>query len=267
MNQPILSNPRVPLLACPAVPPRRLVAAMVVLLVCCSAASGQSSLDKRLAQLDPSDALQYKLLAEEFAARSGDTEARVTALRLFHAAAWLDPERLGKGSLRSMIALARTPDEEQRFRAALYLLDPAAEADSLPRVAATPARTGGDPPAELVQALRQLRQTGRDAARPLLGTQAVRDFLAAEANRPLREQLQPLFSANRLSDAQLRQVLELELAWTRDPSRSSSSMPQAASPQPWSELGRDAIKSTPRSVTLLDLTEFDPRKQPGGSKQ
>ena len=237
---------------------------VIVLLMVCSAASAQSGIENRIANLNPAEPIEYKLLAEELAARTGDEKSRTTALRLFHSAAWLDPEGLGPGSLRSMIALARSPEEEKRFRAALYLLDPSAEPDALPRIPPAKKSGTGEPPAELLHALRQLRQTGRDAARASLAAPAVREFLAAEANRPLRDELQALFTASRLSDTQLRRLLELELTWTRQSNPSPLAPLPQASAQPWSELSKEALATPARSATLLDLTEFDPR---GASRQ
>ncbi len=77
----------------------------------------------RLSELSPSKPAGYRDYAEELAEKREDPEARDLALRLFLIAASLDPEKLGRGSLLSMASLARSPDEERRYRAMAYALD------------------------------------------------------------------------------------------------------------------------------------------------
>lgn len=235
---------------------------VLLLAVLGGTAAAQDTLPERLAALDPARPGEYKRLAEEVAARSTDPETRATALRLFHIAAWLQPETLAAGSLRSMIALARSPEEEKRFRAAAYLLDPAAEPTSLRSVATstTGGARSGPPPAELLQAVRQLRRGEREAARQSLSSPSVRDYLAVEDQQALRDELQALLAANALNQGQLRRVLELELAWSRETAATAGTAPHAPSAQPWNELGRPALATKATGVTLLDLTEFDPRE-------
>jgi len=243
--------------------PSRLIFAIVAIALGHSALGPitlkAQSLNDRLASLEPGRPGQYKLLAEELAAKTGDAEAHETALRLFHIAAWLEPENFAAGSLRSMIAIARFPEEEKRFRAAAYLLDPAAEPAALRTVAAAGTDTGTPPPAELLRAVRLLRQGGRDAARQTIATRNVQEYLAAESHRTLRDELEALLAATTLNDRQLRRVLELELEWLRTASNAAAGVTRIVSAEPWSQLGRQALSEHPTSVTLLNLTEFDPR--------
>lgn len=126
---------------------------------------------ERLAALAPDDPKAYRNFAEELAEKKIDPEARAAALRLYLLAAWLDPQQLGRGSLLGMIALARSPAEEKKFRAMAYLLD--AEHDrGLLAVAAgkvTPAAAeagiGQDDRATVLRAVQLYRQgKPRDAA-------------------------------------------------------------------------------------------------------
>src|SRR5205085_4813507 len=102
--------------------------------------------------------------AEELRARRRDPEARDMALRLYLISASLDREHLGRAGLLGMISLARSPDEERKFRAALHLIDP--RAPLAVHAAAAPA---GDTaaPQELLRALRLLRTGKGTTARAL----------------------------------------------------------------------------------------------------
>lgn len=79
---------------------------------------------RRLSGLSPEKPAEYRLYAEELSEKREDPEARALAIRLFLIAASLDPEGLGRGCLLSMASLARSPDEERRYRAMAYQLDP-----------------------------------------------------------------------------------------------------------------------------------------------
>src|SRR3954466_16365436 len=72
----------------------------------------------RLASLDPARPREYREYAEELAEKKLDPEARLTAVRLFQIAAWLDPAKTGRGALLGLVSLARPGEEEARFRAA-----------------------------------------------------------------------------------------------------------------------------------------------------
>ena len=233
--------------------------ALVFALAAVTSFAQAQSLEERLAKLDPARPQQYKVLAEELAARTGDAEARRTAMRLFHIAAWLEPQTLAAGSLRSMIAIARTPDEEKRLRAAAFLLDPAAEESELRVVGASSVVSSLPPPPELQRAVRLLRQGSRDSARQLIAATRVQEYLAAESQRKLRDELAAIVTANTLADRQLRRLLELELQWSQL-RRNSGGGIAGPNSQPWQDLSRDALAATPTAPTLLTLTEFDPRE-------
>ena len=80
---------------------------------------------KRLEGLSPASPNDYRLYAEELAVKRKDPEAREMAIRLYLIAAFLEPEKLGRGSLLGMAKLAYSPAEATRFRAMAFLLDPA----------------------------------------------------------------------------------------------------------------------------------------------
>ncbi len=75
----------------------------------------------RLAELNPSEPIKYKRYAEELAEVTIDPEARPMSLRLYHIALMLDSGDVRDSCLLGMIAIARNPEEERRFRATAFL--------------------------------------------------------------------------------------------------------------------------------------------------
>jgi hypothetical protein len=118
-------------------------------------------LPERLAVLDPSQPHLYREYAEELAEKRRDPEAREAALRLYQIAAMLAPRELGRSCLLGMIALARTPQEEAKFRAAAYLLDPAHDSAVLKPLAAVRTAASSAPAAALPNLLRALQAARR----------------------------------------------------------------------------------------------------------
>jgi hypothetical protein len=138
---------------------------------------------ERLETLDPTDPNTYREYAEELADKRKDPDAHWTALRLFHIAAYLDPERLGRSCLLAMVPLARNAAEERRFRALAHLFDGGHDPELLrpPGVPATLSHTLDPGQVErLLQPLRLLRQGKR------------RDALTQARRVKLKEQLPEL---------------------------------------------------------------------------
>ncbi len=103
------------------------------------------SIDReRLALLKPDQPDAYREYAEELAEKRVDPEARQMAIRLFLIAAYHDQERLGESCLLGMVALARSPEEERRFRAMVYLLDPQHDRRKLVTQPTSATKTGGN---------------------------------------------------------------------------------------------------------------------------
>lgn len=129
--------------------------------------SGRFVSDERLAALRPEDPDGYRAYAEELSAQREDPAAHSTAIRLYQIAAHLDPPRLGHSCVLSMIPLARSPQEERRFRAMAYLLDPAHDAAVLQAAEAQASQSAELDPRRaqsLLKPLRALRQGNpRDA--------------------------------------------------------------------------------------------------------
>ena len=217
---------------------------------------------ERLAELDPAQPHMYRDYAEELQAHRRDPEARDLALRLYLTAAWLDRQRFGRAGLLGMISLSRSPQEERKFRAALYLVDPRTTLDSLQTPTAAPPSSSEEDNAavrELLRAVRLLR-TGKGAtARSIIEKRPVEKLFANYSRIMSKAEFNAAAGQATLERRELRQalLLELELDALLNPTAATSE--QAAS-LAWSrELQGVGGKAVP-SLALETLTEFDPRQ-------
>jgi hypothetical protein len=220
---------------------------------------------ERLAELDPASPQLYREYAEELAEKHRDPEARDMALRLYHMAAVLGDGSLRRGSILGLAALARSPQEERRFRAAAYLYDPDHDAtvlagDADARLA--PGSTAKEPLTEILTALRLIRQGKGSQAKAVIDTPASREALAGLAKIITAEELLAADMAKSVSDEQLSKLLRAELAIER----SLSSRPAggaaddfALAPASWTAAVKSHGLSPLPPLALETLTEFDPR--------
>ena len=219
----------------------------------------------RLAELDPARPQLYREYAEELAEKHRDPEARDMALRLYHMAAVLGNGPLRRGSILGMAALARSPQEERRFRAAAYLHDPEHDAALLAegaevKLAAAP--TAATPLAELLSALRLVRQGKGSQARPLVEHPANREALAALAKIITADELLAACMAKNLSEEQLYKLVKAELAIERSLAggpAGSAADESSLQPASWTAAVKSHGLSALPPLALETLTEFDPR--------
>ena len=213
---------------------------------------------ERLAELDPARPTSYRDFAEELAEKKIDPDARDAAIRLYLIAAHLAPDELGRSALLGMVSLARTAEEERRFRAMAYLLDPRHDR-SLLKAAGDSSRASDASPgrSELLSALQTLRQgqpriAERMASRPSViaafkhysGSLSHDDFLAAcDASREL-------------DDVTLARIISYEL----EVLGGKTTEPEAgeADSGGWSATLSAGDTSPVPSLTLESLTEYDP---------
>lgn len=218
----------------------------------------------RLAALDPAQPRLYREYAEELAEKHRDPEARDAALRLFHMAAVLGDAKLRRGSLLGLAALARSPQEERRFRAAAYLYDPEhdpkllADPDDL-NIPKTPVVT--EPLRELLAAIRLARQGKGSQARATIEPPQVREQLAALSRIFTPAEFLATCAEKELSDAQLYKLLRAETAIVESLGMGSeASAREARSRQlSWSAAVHSNRLNAVPSLSLVSLTEFDPR--------
>ncbi len=211
----------------------------------------------RLAALRPENPAEYRDYAEELAIKRKDPDALVTSLRLYLIAAYLAPETLGHSCLLAMIALARDPGEERRFRAMAFLLDPKHDRRIL--------RTTEEDRAEevidegrhgLLQAVRATRRGQRRAALQWLERPSVhqelekyQDLICPEQFRSWDDEIPP---------AMLRRLLTVE--WLLGRAEDAADSLSADRSLAWSQIARQREFAPVVPLTLDTLTEFDPRE-------
>jgi hypothetical protein len=213
---------------------------------------------ERLAALDPAHPELYWEYAEELAEKQRDPEARDAAIRLFAITAARGDGRLRNSALLGLVSLARSPEEERLFRAAAYLNDPDHDAAIL-AAPVTTARTQTAPPSsELLSVLRLARQGKVAAAKALLAKPAVQADAAKIATIIAPDELAEACAGRPLTDAQLRKLLEAELALDDAANSRPAAESKAPSSQSWSQSAKTGQLNPVPAVSLDRLTEFNP---------
>jgi hypothetical protein len=215
--------------------------------------------NERLESLRPDRPAGYRDYAEELAEKRKDPDARVTGLRLYLIAAYLDSEKLGRSSLLGMVGLARTPSEQRRFRAMAFLLDPKHDRSLLQGSAKTtgPAAKVDDEGQDvLLKAVRAFRRGERRTAMILAGRPVVQKAFARFSDVLTHEEFTSI--GKEVPPDILRKVLTLELILSgRETAAGDQSADDSA---PWSRIvEREGTAPVP-SLSLERLTEFDPRE-------
>jgi len=210
---------------------------------------------ERLAELDPDKSAAYLEYAEELAEKRRDPEARDTARRLLTIAAHRGNAAQQHSSLLILADLARTTDERRRIKALLYLTDPRHDPSTLDQSISVGATSDSSAQAELLSALRLIRQGQGAAAKIILDKKPVQDELArADATFTLAE-LTALTGERTITDAQLSRLLRAELALE------SVGSPKASSNQSaWSRTASSLELAPVLPLTFDHLTEYDPKE-------
>jgi hypothetical protein len=214
---------------------------------------------ERLAELDPSRPRLYREYAEELAEKQRDPEARDAAIRLYAICAARGDDKLRRGSLLGLIALARTPEEERRFRAAAYLFDSEHDESVLTSIAtgdaAGTSRWQASP--DLLSVLRYARQGKGPTAKAILDKPAVRTEAAEIAALITVDDLEKACSARQLTSEQLRKIVRAELT-LESSAPTAAADKRAAERTTWSSARSAGRLSALPTVELEKLTEFDP---------
>ena len=216
---------------------------------------------QRLQALNPKSPEAYRDYAEELAAKQRDWEARETAIRLYAIAFHLERAKLGKSALRGLISLARSPQEEQQFRAALFILDPRQILDDLPTSKnAAEVKKERNRWEETLRGVQLLRRGQGAAARPIFAKAEVAKVLQGYEAFISRSELETACKEISLTDRRLRQLLLLELALEshRAPPAEQSLL-EDVSPAWGSDLQSGGNNPVP-VIDLDRLTEFDMRQ-------
>lgn len=217
---------------------------------------------ERLERLTPAEPAGYKEYADELSEAKADPDARRTALRLYLIAAYLDPENLGRGSMMAMTGLATDSEEERRYRAMAYLLDPTHATSLLetptPRVTTVPASTGNE---DVLREGLRLFWTGRkSAAAKFAQREDFKQALAGHAATLSWEEFHDgteSFGESLPPDV-MRKVVSLVLQLEGRRAEVKSPADEVAASSSWSQADwrHQARLAT---LTFQGLTPFDPR--------
>lgn len=219
---------------------------------------------ERLGELSPDSPEDYRNYAEILAGKKRDPEARDTALRLYYLAASLDRENLGFSSVLGMIPLARSPDEEMKFRSMAYLLDPAHDDSILapPKVSRSDLPTTEAGAEGLLTAIQHIRSPlARDVSNQ---GRVARNFLEkSEVQRELKryagiisfDELMEAARSPDLSDAELAKVIQVEMAIT-----GTRDAPAADEEGSWQSAAAKFGFAPVITVHWPTMTEFDSQK-------
>jgi hypothetical protein len=223
----------------------------------------------RLAALDPARPQDYREYADELAEKKLDPEARDAAMRLYVIAAHVGQASRLPGAdsahapLLGLIALARSPEEEARFRAAAYLSDPRHDSALLKVPTAIASSAAPSNPAarrKLLDAVQQIRRGKGDVAARMIVQPDLAAELAAARAIVTREEFVRICKTRELDDGELKTLLRLELALETalsPPPTTASSAKDAA--RSWSQLVAQPQPAL-RPMSLAHLTEFDPQR-------
>jgi hypothetical protein len=213
----------------------------------------------RLREMQPDQPKLYRDYADELSEKRDDPEARKVAIRLYLLAAHLDPKGHGRSCLLSMASLARSPNEELKFRAMVYLLDPAHDRGALRAPSFTgPPKVALDKSERkmLLSAVRALRNGNRPEAlkythRSLFQTTFKRysSTLPWEEFRDAAAQRNELLSASTLRKLIRMELLILNLPLSDRPSTKDI---------PWSTILATGQDTPVPPLSLETITEFDP---------
>jgi len=213
---------------------------------------------ERLESLSPDKPEDYRDYAEELAEKRKDPDARAASLRLYLIAAYLDPESLGRSCLLGMVALARHPDEERKFRAMAYVVDPNHDRSLLKSSISAGQASGVDDNGRqvLLKALRAYRRGRRGTAMTLAKRSIVKETLERYSDVLTHDEF--IRVDKEIPADILRKVLVLEMMLSNPENPAAEQAKPEA--ERWSRIvEREETVPVP-SLTLETLTEFDPRE-------
>jgi hypothetical protein len=211
---------------------------------------------QRLSSLDPAQPQQYREYAEELAEKVRDPEARDAALRLYAIAAARSEGKLRKSALLGLVSLARSADEERRFRAAAYVHDPDQAVLTGANHRDIPDGVSDQTKQDLLSIVRLARQGKGVAAKASLDQPAIRAEAGRLASCITLDELLEACGAKQLTDEQLQKLVRAELMLRGAVSDRADKT--TALPTKWSQARRSGGLSPMRSLSLERLTEFDP---------
>ncbi len=219
-----------------------------------------------LERLEPGRWEGYREAAEEAASRRVDPEATALAIRLQLIVAYHGDATARAGAFAALFDLARSSDEERRFRALAFRILPDADPALLvpPRPTAPGPLTDADRDL-LMLTVRLLRDDRGEEAMTLIRRADFPEIYSRVASILPLQQLERYASEVRPSRGRRDDLLRLELGLLGTYALSGSPAPVTSAPQP--RRRSEAVWSRPLAepsppwvdVDWTDVTEFDPR--------
>ncbi|HAN98278.1 MAG TPA: hypothetical protein DCQ98_12980 [Planctomycetaceae bacterium] len=219
-----------------------------------------------LERLEPGRWEGYREGAEEAASRRVDPEATALAIRLQLIVAYHGDATARAGAFAALFDLARSADEERRFRALAFRILPDADPALLvaPRPTAPAPLTDADRDLLMIT-VRLLRDDRGDEALTLIRRDDFPEIYSRVASILPLQQLERYASEVRPSRGRRDDLLRLELGLLGTYALSGS--PSAAGGAPPARRRSEAVWSRPLAepsppwvdVDWTDVTEFDPR--------
>ena len=211
------------------------------------------------------DALQagqwegYRELAEELASQRVDPQAVQLAIRLFLIVAYHERGSAREGSLASLVSLARSPDEERRFRTLAYRYGENDRVQWLkPPATAIRAPLSALDREMLLRTVRLVRQDEGEQALLLMRQEGFTTmYLTVEHLLPFQD-LKRYAYDHSLSPRRTADLVRFELALLAPDFAPGDSTEVVRGTTGWSSIGLETLPPL-HDVDWLNASEFDPR--------
>ena len=214
----------------------------------------------RLEALNDGDWAQYRDYAEELAAYRVDPQAHQLAIRLYLIVAYYANDNLRSGAFRALIEIARSAEEEKRFRTlAFQVMGNKASHLLAPPKGITPIQLPDESAQrELLQCIRLVRQGAGEQALDLADSPAVQAAFESISNVMTFRDFRDAAYDRKISQDRLKQLVQLELALLGGAQRRNVAQPISTSPD-WGRLVAEDSRQPFVPVEWANATEFDPR--------
>ncbi len=215
----------------------------------------------RLEALKDGEWTQYRDYAEELAAYRIDPQAHQLAIRLYLIVAYYSNDNLRSGAFRALIEIARSAEEEKRFRSlAFQVMGDKASSLLAPPKGVTPIQLPNESAQQdLLQCIRLVRQGAGEQALDLADSPAVQAAFEAISNVMTFRDFRDAAYDRNISQDRLKQLVQLELALLGGAQRRNAAQPVSTSPD-WGRLVAEDSRQPFVPVGWENVTEFDPRE-------
>lgn len=212
---------------------------------------------ERLEKLVPSQPAAYRDYAEELSVKRADPEAREVSIRLFLITANLDDDNLRASALRSLIALARNPEEKRRFQALAFRL-------GVRKSFGNKNLSLGDAQLQitdrqrltLVQLMRAWRLGSTNRANMLLKREPFDELFAENDFGITYAEFESIIRKSQVKGSDLGKLLVLELKLTAPKTASK----QKEKKVDWGEMVSSGMTEPITHIGLETVTEFNPNE-------